>query len=110
MQVLIPRTMDVAKIASVHEQQAATQQQQLSVRLKQAADDQQHQVQTTLSSRHDPQVTTEDLDREKQKKRKQRERQDEKGNPDVAGMEAAASKPRSKPADPVLGHTIDIKT
>ncbi|MBP2667413.1 MAG: hypothetical protein H6Q76_2393, partial [Firmicutes bacterium] len=47
---MMPRTLDAAKTATIHEQQAATQQQQLSVRLKQTIDAQQHQVQTKLST------------------------------------------------------------
>ena len=106
LQVLVPRTIDVAKMASVHDQQAATQQQQLSANLKQAVEAKQRQVQTALSSQHDARVGMEDLD---QDKRKRRHQQEERNNRDHCEPEpeigAAAIPPVS-----LVGRTIDIKT
>ena len=106
LQVLVPRTIDVAKMASVHDQQAATQQQQLSANLKQAVEVKQRQVQTALSSQHDGGVGMEDLDQEKQRRRRQREeRNDRDSNEPEPEIGSAAIPPVSQ-----LGHTIDIKT
>ena len=60
LQVLIPRTIDVAKMASVNDQQASAQQQDVSSRLKQTVETQQHQVQNMLSSQHEGRVGLED--------------------------------------------------
>ena len=106
LQVLVPRTIDVAKMASVHDQQAATQQQQLSANLKQAVEAKQRQVQTALSSQHDGKVGMEDLDQEKQRRRRQQEeRNDRDSNESEPEIGSAAIPPVS-----LLGHTIDIKT
>lgn len=111
LQVLIPRTIDVAKMASVNEQQSATQQHHLSVRLKQTANEQQHQVQTTLSPHHEGKVTTEDLDHEKRKDH-QRQEEREETEKNLSGTDSATTfnNARPQPSDPVRGHTIDIKT
>ncbi|HWR28495.1 MAG TPA: hypothetical protein VN631_01570 [Negativicutes bacterium] len=109
MQVLIPRTIDVAKTAAVNEQQPVTQQQQLAAQLKQTVAEQQRQVQTKLSAQHDGKVTTEDLDHEKQKDHRQSDGQDPE-NAAGAESDAAGAKVQSLPPDPVRGHTIDIKT
>jgi hypothetical protein len=110
LQVLIPRTIDVAKTAAVNEHQSVTQQQQLSTRLKNTVEAQQHQVQSKMSSQHDGRVTTEDLDREKQKERQQHEAWDEKEIPDVADTDSDKIKNTILVLDPLRGHTIDIKT
>jgi hypothetical protein len=106
LQVLVPRTVDVAKMASVHDQQAATQQQQLSANSKQAAEAKQRQVQTALSSQHEGRVGMEDLDQEKRNRRRQQEERNDRdtyeSEPEIA---SAAIPPVS-----LLGHTIDIKT
>ncbi len=109
LQVLIPRTMDVAKTAAVSEQQPITQQQQLADQLKQSVAEQQRQVQTTLSSQHEGKVTTENLDREKQKKHQHGEERDRESSSDT-NPEPVDSKSLSSSVDPVRGHTIDIKT
>lgn len=105
----MPRTLDVAKIASVNDQQSVTQQQQLSMHSKRTADEQQRQVQTTLSSHHDGKVTTEDLDHEKHKRHNQHEGRDDQENSD-AHIETEKSGSHPKSPDSVLGHMIDIKT
>ena len=106
LQVLVPRTIDVAKMASVHDQQAATQQQQLSANLKQAVEVKQRQVQTTLSSQHDGRVGMEDLDQEKQRRRRQ---QEERSDRDSIESEPEIGSAAIPPIS-LLGHTIDIKT
>jgi len=110
LQVMMPRTLDAAKTATIHEQQAATQQQQLSVRLKQTVDVQQHQVQTKLSTQQDGKVATEDLDREKQKGGRQNEGKKEDELSDDADLDNGNLKISALPTDPLRGHTIDIKT
>ena len=106
LQVLVPRTIDVAKMVSVHDQQAATQQQQLSANLKQAVEAKQRQVQTALSSQHDGKVGMEDLDQEKRKGRRQHEGRNDRENQE-SEQETGSS---AIPPVSMLGHTIDIKT
>ena len=108
LQVLIPRTLDVAKMASVSEQQSATQQQQVSSRLKQVVAEQQHQVQTALSSQHDGKVDLEDLDQEKRKRRRQQEK--DKNRERMEAESAAGPNQNLRLPEFQLGHTIDIKT
>ena len=107
---MMPRTLDAAKTATIHEQQAATQQQQLSTRLKQTVDAQQHQVQTKLSAQQDGKVTTEDLEREKQKDRRQNESKKEDELSGGTDSDNASLNVSTLPTDPLRGHTIDIKT
>lgn len=106
LQVLVPRTIDVAKMASVHDQQAAIQQQDVSMRLKQSAQDQQRQVQTTLSSQHEGRVSLEDLEREKEKQRRRRNGRQSADQPESEPESGQAV----SPAGSTLGHRIDIKT
>ena len=106
LQVLVPRTIDVAKMASVHDQQAATQQQQLSASSKQAVEAKQRQVQTALSSQHDGRVGMEDLDQEKRKHRRQQEERNSRDNQESEPEIGSAAIPPVS----LLGHTIDIKT
>ena len=106
LQVLIPRTIDVAKMASVNDQQAAAQQQDVSSRLKQTAETQQRQVQNTLSSQHEGRVGLEDLERENGK---QRRRRNGRQSAEPADSEPDTGQSAIAP-DPVLGHRIDIKT
>lgn len=112
LQVLIPRSLDAAKIASSHDQQPAAQQQVAALRLKQEASEQQHQVQTALSSQHDGKVDTEDLDEERKRKRRNRGGADEHGERDGGAAPTGAEKlmASSGPPDPVRGQRIDIKT
>jgi len=110
LQVMMPRTLDAAKTATIHEQQAVTQQQQLSVRLKQAVEAQQQQVQTKLSTQQDGKVTTEDLEREKQKERRQNEAKEDGELSGFADVDNDNRKISTLPTDPLRGHTIDIKT
>ena len=107
---MMPRTLDAAKTATIHEQQAVTQQQQLSVRLKQTVDAQQHQVLTKLSTQQDGKVTTDDLEREKQKDRRQNESKREDELSGVTDSDNSSLKVSTLPTDPLRGHTIDIKT
>lgn len=106
LQVLVPRTVDVAKMASVHDQQAATLQQQLSASSKQAAEAKQRQVQTALSSQHEGRVGMEDLDQEKRNRRRQ---QEERNDRDTYESEQEIASAAIPPVS-LLGHTIDIKT
>jgi len=106
LQVLVPRTIDVAKMASVHDQQATIQQQDVSLRLKQSAQEQQRQVQTTLSSQHEGRVGLEDLEREK---KKQRRRRNERQSTDEPESEPEPGQGASL-LGAALGHRIDIKT
>ena len=106
LQVLVPRTIDVAKMASVHDQQAATQQQQLSANLKQAVEAKQRQVQTALSAQHDGRVGMQELDQEKRKGRRQHEGRNDRENQE-SEQETGSS---AIPPVSMLGHTIDIKT
>ena len=107
LQVMMPRTLDAAKIAAVHDQQSLTQQQQLSSRSKKDVDDQQRQVQTMLSATHDGKVTTEDLDQEKQNKRRQHDRGADK---EAESTQSGNEKVASHSPDNAVGHKIDIKT
>ena len=109
MQVLIPRTIDVAKTAAVNERQPAAHQQQLSAQAKQTAAEQQRQVQTKLSAQHDGKVTTDDLERQKQKDHRQGEGRGHE-NAEDADADATGLSAHSQPIDPLRGHTIDIKT
>jgi len=68
LQVMIPRTMDAARVASATDQQSVTYQQQLAVQLKQTTAEQQQQVLPAKSSQHDGKDSTEDLSKEKQEK------------------------------------------
>ena len=104
---MMPRTLDAAKIAAVHDQQSLTQQQQLSSRSKKDVDDQQRQVQTMLSANHDGKVTTEDLDQEKQNKRRQHDRGADK---EAESAQSGTEKVASHSPDNAVGHKIDIKT
>ena len=106
LQVLVPRTIDVAKMASVHDQQAVTQQQQLSANLKQAVDAKQRQVQTALSSQHDGRVDMQELDQEKRKGHRQHEGRNDRENQESEPETGSAAIPPVS----MLGHTIDIKT
>ncbi len=106
LQVLVPRTIDVAKMASVHDQQAVTQQQQLSANLKQAVEAKQRQVQTALSSQHDGRVDMQELDQEKRKGRRQHEGRNDRENQESEQETGSAAIPPVS----MLGHTIDIKT
>lgn len=103
LQVLIPRSMDAAKIASTHEQQIASQQQQLSVRTKQTAEERQRQVQTPLAAQKEEFVVLDTL--KKDKKGDKRHLANPGGDSD--GTEPADSLTTQ---DPVLGNKIDIKT
>ena len=107
LQVMIPRTIDAARVASVTDQQAVTQQQQLAAQLKQTAAEQQQQVLATRQAEHDGKVSTEDLNKEKPQQRQQKKREDEQ---QTDGEKENAEKMHSEPRDPVRGHTIDIKT
>ena len=109
LQVLIPRTIDVAKTAAVNDNQPAAHQQQLSAQAKQTTAEQQRQVQTKLSAQHDGKVTTDDLERQKQKDHRQGEGRGRENASD-ADADAAGMSAHSQPPDPVRGHTIDIKT
>jgi len=109
LQVLIPRTIDVAKTAAVNERQPAAHQQQLSAQAKQTAAEQQRQVQTKLSAQHDGKVTTDDLERQKQKDHRQGEGRGHENAEDV-DADATGLSAHSQPTDPLRGHTIDIKT
>lgn len=104
---MMPRTLDAAKIAAVHDQQSLTHQQQLSSRSKKDVDDQQRQVQTMLSSNHEGKVTTEDLDQEKHKKRRQHDRGDDT---EAESAQRGNENGASHSLDNVVGHKIDIKT
>jgi len=104
---MMPRTLDAAKIAAVHDQQSLTQQQQLSSRSKKEVEDQQRQVQTMLSANHDGKVTTEDLDQEKKNKRRQHDRGDDK---EAESAQIGNEKVASHSPDNAVGHKIDIKT
>ena len=106
LQVLIPRTIDVSKMASVNDQQASAQLQDVSSRLKQTVETQQHQVQNMLSSQHEGRVGLEDLERENKKQRRRRN-----GRPSAEPTDSESETVQSAIApDPVLGHRIDIKT
>lgn len=102
--VMIPRTTDVAKIASVIDQSSATQQQQIAAQQKLVANERQQQVKNPLQKEHAGTVTTEDLNQQKQKERHGSRNEDE-----PSGDADHDAKPLP-PADPVRGHTIDIKT
>ena len=106
LQVLVPRTIDVAKMASVNDHQAATQQQEVSTRLKQAVAEKQRQVQTALSAQHDGRVGMQELDQEKRKGRRQHEGRNDRENQE-SEQETGSS---AIPPVSMLGHTIDIKT
>jgi hypothetical protein len=103
---MIPRTIDAAKVASVADQQAVTQQQQLAAQLKQTAAEQQQQVLATKPAEHDGKVSTEDLNKEKPQQRQHKKRDDRQTD----GEKETAVKVHSEPQDPVRGHMIDIKT
>lgn len=104
---MMSRTLDAAKIAVAHDQHSVTHQQQLSLRSKKDVDNQQRQVQTMLSSKHEGKVTTEDLDQEKHNKRRQHDRGDDKeADSAQRGNENAAS----HSPDNEVGHKIGIKT
>ena len=107
LQVMIPRTIDAARLSSVTDQQAVTQQQQLAAQLKQTAAEQQQQVLATRQAEHDGKVSTEDLNKEKPQHRQQKKREDEQ---QTDGEKENSVKVHSEPRDPVRGHTIDIKT
>lgn len=104
---MIPRTIDAAKVASVNDQQSATQQQQLAAQMKQSVAEQQQQVLANKQADHDGKVSTEDLNKEKQQQRHQKQRDDDKNGDTEKGITGPA---RSEPQDPVRGHKIDIKT
>jgi len=110
LQVLIPRTIDVAKSASVNEQQRVTAQQQLSAQLKQSTETKQRQVQTKLSSQQDGRVSTDDLDRDKQNEHHRHEGRGGKATADAGDLDPENLKLSPFQADPLRGHTIDIKT
>lgn len=110
LQVLIPRTTDVAKTAAINERQSATNQQQISEQFKQAANERQHQVET---ADHGAQagVTTEDLNQERQHSRPRQDNEDEKKDKETADDGPDTAKKRSTATqDPIRGRTIDIKT
>lgn len=107
LQVMIPRTIDAARVASVTDQQAVTQQQQLAAQLKQTAAEQQQQVLATRQAEHDGKVSTEDLNKEKPQQRQHKKRDDQQ---QTDGEKETSFKVHSEPQDPVRGHTIDIKT
>lgn len=108
LQVMIPRTMDAAKVATVTDQQSATHQQQLAGHLKQVTAQQQQQVQLSKQAQHEGKVSTDDLGKEKQgKQQKQREEQTE---PDLSETLVEKFVLRPIPPDPLRGSKIDIKT
>ena len=107
LQVMIPRTIDAARVASVTDQQSVTQQQQLAAQLKQTAAEQQQQVLAAKQAEHDGKVSTEDLNKEKPQQRQHKKRDD---GQQTDGEKENAEKMHSEPRDPVRGHTIDIKT
>ena len=106
LQVMIPRTIDAARVAAVTDQQTVTQQQQLAAHMKQAAAEQQQQVQTTKPAQHDGKVSTEDLSKEKPQERRQKKHGGQTDEPETEGALVA----RPEPQDPLRGHMIDIKT
>ena len=107
LQVMIPRTIDAARVASVTDQQAVTQQHQLAAQQKQVAAEQQQQVLAARQAEHDGKVSMQDLNKEKPQQRRQKKRDEE---PPSGGDKEGAGKPRREAQDPVRGHTIDIKT
>ena len=107
LQVMIPRTIDAARVAAVTEQQTVTQQQQLAAQLKQAAAEKQQQVLATKQAEHDGKVSTEDLNKEKPQQRQHKKRDDQQ---QTDGEKETSFKVHSEPQDPVRGHMIDIKT
>lgn len=110
LQVMIPRATDAAKVAALNDRQAVTQQQQIAEHAKQTANEKQHQVQTALPGNPSGKVTTEDLNQEKQQEQQPHGEQDDKQGKGGQSEEEAARKHAAKPADPIRGHTIDIKT
>ncbi len=110
LQVMIPRTMDAARVASTTDQQSVTYQQQLAVQLKQTTAEQQQQVLPAKSSQHDGKVSTEDLSKEKRDQSQQHKEKDDQRDAASTESPACDSASRSALRDPLRGNIIDIKT
>ncbi len=98
LQVLIPRVTEVGKLQQIADQQVTTQQQQVAAQQQQAAALRQQQVQQTprnAGAKVNPDAAHGERHQEEQHKgrRGQEHEAEEKGA-----------------ADPIRGHTIDIKT
>ena len=106
---MVPRAMDVAKVAAVHDQSSALHQQQLASQTKQAVAVQQHQVQNMTPASHSK-VTTEDLNQEQQKGKQHQEQNEQDAASDSGDQHLTGVKARPVLPDPIRGHKIDIKT
>ncbi len=99
LQVLIPRTTEVSRIQQLNDQQAALQQQQSAAEWQRLAANRQQQVQKSpqnAGGRIDP--DSQEGGREHEANQRDRRRPAEEAEAEIEG------------ADPIRGHTIDIKT
>ena len=109
LQIMVPRAMDVAKTAAVHDQSSTLHQQQLASQTKLAVAVQQQQVQNMTPASHSK-VTTEDLNQEQQKGKPHQEQEGKDASADSGDQNLAGVKTRTVLPDPIRGHKIDIKT
>ena len=107
---MIPRTTDVAKMAAISDRQPDINQQQAAEQFKQAASERQHQVETAAHDNNAGSVTTENLDQERRQGHPGQEENREKHAGRPADEQDASYSRAAKPADPVRGHIVDIKT
>lgn len=106
LQVLIPRTTDVAKTTAIQDHQMETNQQQIAEQFKQSANERQHQVETATQGSHSGRVSTENLDQERRSGQEEAEKKQEQ----EASTEKNEVLQQQIPPDPLRGRTIDIKT
>lgn len=98
LQVLIPRVTEVSKVQHIADQQVAAQQQQVAAQQQQAVALRQQQVQQTpqnAGAKVNP-------DGERGERRQEERHKEGRGQENEAEEKSAA--------DPIRGHTIDIKT
>lgn len=106
LQVMIPKTTEVSRIAQAQDQQGALQQQQKTENWQHTLVQRRQQVQTTPAGNRSNRVDTENLDEDEKKKGT---KQDEQSGKESGGDETKESS--ATPAkDPKLGGRIDIKT
>lgn len=111
LQVMMPRTLEAARVAAVSDQQSVLQQQQLAEQMKQAAAEQQKQVQHAMPAQPEGRVSMEDLPREKQEQQKKKQTsQTASEEPDLLQTTAEQAISLPIPPDPIRGGKIDIKT
>ena len=102
LQVLIPRTTDVAKSQAVNDRQGMQQQQQFAEQFQKITTELQHQVQSTAKS------TGSKIERDGHRNR-QNPQDSHPGKDKTFQQEEQAENAVDQP-DPIRGHNIDIVT